>query len=316
MITTTSVFAEEILEGLQQKPKRLFSKYFYDDIGDKLFQEIMKMDEYYLTRSEYEIFSQQKAQILRYIEQTNEPIQLIEFGAGDGLKTKLLLEYLLDKDVDFEYIPIDISASVLDELQDDLKNKWPQLKCNPIASTYFDALAELPSDKKKFVLFLGSNIGNFNSTEALQFINQVNLHLNSGDYFLIGVDLKKDPQLILAAYNDKKGITKAFNLNLLTRINNELGANFDTSAFDHFPTYDPITGDTKSHLISKREQDIYFSKLNETIHFNYAEPIFMEISKKYEIEELEKIAAQTNFKIEQHFFDCKHYYTNTLWKKQ
>lgn len=315
MITTKTSFAEEILKGFNQKPKRLPSKYFYDDIGDKIFQEIMKMEEYYLTRSEYEIFSQQKEQILHFVENTEEPIQLVEFGAGDGLKTKLLLEYLLNKKVDFEYIPIDISSSVLDQLQQSLNNKWPQLKCLPIADTYFDALAQLPSEKKKLVLFLGSNIGNFNLSEASEFIKQVNQNLNSGDYFLLGVDLKKDPRLILAAYNDKQGITKAFNLNLLTRINRELGGNFNIDDFDHFPTYDPLTGETKSHLISKKQQSIYLSEIEETIHFEYAEPIFMEISRKYDIEELENIAEQTNFEVVEHFFDCKHYYTDTLWKK-
>ncbi len=267
-----------------QKPKKLSSKYFYDEKGDKLFQAIMKMDEYYLTNAEYEIFSLQKSQILEPILANKKPFQLIEFGAGNGLKTKLLLEFLVEIKADFEYIPIDISRHVLEELQSDLKTKWPNLICKPKTNTYFEAINDLGSDKTKLVLFVGSNIGNFNLLEAQSFISEVNDNLNSGDYFLIGVDLKKDPELILNAYNDKGGITKAFNLNLLDRINRELDGNFRTENFSHFPTYDPISGETKSFLISKTKQDVQLKKLNKTIEFDYAEPIFMEISKKYDLE--------------------------------
>lgn len=309
-------FSKDILEGLMQKPKRLSSKYFYDEKGDKLFQAIMKMDEYYLTNSEYEIFSLQKDQILQAILTRKNPFQLIEFGAGDGLKTKLLLEFLMEIDADFEYIPIDISSHVLEELESQLKIKWPNLICKPKVSTYFEALHDLRSDKTKLVLFLGSNIGNFNLIEAQEFISNVNENLNSGDYFLLGVDLKKDPRVILSAYNDKGGVTKAFNLNLLDRINRELDGNFRTENFDHFPTYDPVSGETKSFLISKTKQLVELKKLNKTIEFNYAEPIFMEISKKYDLEELEFLASKTNFEFVEHFHDCKHYFVDTLWKKK
>lgn len=311
----TTTFAKEVIEGLKQSPKRLSSKYFYNEKGDQLFQEIMKMEEYYLTRSEYEIFTTQKEKILAPLLRAEKSIQLVEFGAGDGLKTKVLLSYLLEEKIDFEYNPIDISGSVLRELKTSLAKKWPSLICNPIEDTYFDALEKLSSEKQKMVMFLGSNIGNFNLQEAQDFLTQVNDKLNKNDYFLLGVDLKKDPKTILDAYNDKKGVTKAFNLNLLDRINEELGANFDTSQFKHFPTYDPISGETKSHLISNKEQTIYFNELNEEIHFSYAEPIFMEISKKYSVTEIEQLAQQTNFEVIEHFYDCKHYFLNTLWKK-
>ena len=311
-----TTFAKEVLESLSQSPKKLSSKYFYNEKGDKLFQEIMKMDEYYLTKSEYEIFSQQKKEILKELVNSKTPFQMIEFGAGDGLKTKVLLEHLVDKKADFEYIPIDISEDVLIELKDSLKDKWPNLKCRPIVNTYFDALKSLSSDKPKIVLFLGSNIGNFNIIEARKFLQQVNQNLNDGDLILLGVDLKKDPDLILAAYNDKRGITKSFNLNLLLRMNEELGANFNLEHFKHWPTYDPISGETRSHLISMKEQDVIFEKLEKTINFKYAEPIFMEISKKYNLEEIETLSEKTNFEIVEHFYDCKHYFLNSLWRKK
>lgn len=314
--TPSSVFAKEVIEGLCKQPKRLSSKYFYDEKGDKLFQEIMKMEEYYLTKSEYEILSLQKQNILSRLMNEDTSFQLVEFGAGDGLKTKLLLDFLLKKEIDFEYYPIDISEHVLKELEDSLNEQWPKLKCIPIVDTYFNALQKLPSNKKKMVLFLGSNIGNFNLKEARNFLLNLNNNLNQGDYFLLGVDLKKDPELVLSAYNDKQGITKAFNLNLLERMNRELGANFSLEDFSHFPTYDPVSGETKSYLISKKDQTIHFSKLNEEIEFSYSEPIFMEISKKYDLKELKQIAEETNFEIVEHFYDCKHYFLNTLWKKR
>lgn len=309
-------FSKDILAGLTQKPKKLSSKYFYDEKGDKLFQAIMKMDEYYLTNAEYEIFSLQKKAILKTILDTNEPFQIVEFGAGDGLKTKLLIDYLMEIKADFEYLPIDISSSVLNKLQADLKSKWPKLICKPQANTYFEALKNLSSDKIKLVLFLGSNIGNFKLKEAQSFISKVNDNLNAGDYFLMGADLKKDPEIILGAYNDKGGITKAFNLNLLDRINTELDGNFRKEQFQHFPTYDPVSGETKSYLISKASQNVELKKLQKTIHFDYAEPIFMEISKKYSMEELDFIASKTNFEIIEHFHDCKHYFVDTLWRKK
>lgn len=312
----TCTFTQETIEGLNQKPKKLYSKYFYDEQGDKIFQEIMQMEEYYLTRSEYEIFSLQKQAILKRLSQSKDRIQLVEFGAGDGFKTKVLLAYLLKEKIDFEYIPIDISPNVLHELSDSLAQKWPSLICKPIVGTYFDALKQLPSEKKKMVMFLGSNIGNFNEQEASSFLTEVSDNLNPGDYFLLGVDLKKDPALILDAYNDKKGITKAFNLNLLARINKELEANFQLDQFQHYPTYDPITGETKSYLISKKDQEVYIAKADEKITFKYAEPIFMEVSKKYSVEELESLALKSNFEIVEHFFDCKHYFINSLWTKK
>lgn len=311
-----NTFSKEIIEGLSQNPKRLSSKYFYDEKGDKLFQAIMKMDEYYLTNSEFEIFSMQKNQILQHILRSKKPFQLVEFGAGDGLKTKLLLEFLMDLKVDFEYIPIDISAHVLQELESTLKSRWPNLVCNPSVNTYFDALLDLDPNKTKLVLFLGSNIGNFNLKEAEKFISEVNKNLNHGDFFLLGVDLKKDPEIILNAYNDKNGITKAFNLNLLDRINRELDGDFRTEDFGHFPTYNPVSGETRSFLISNKRQTVTLKKTQTTIEFNYAEPIFMEISKKYDLLELETLAHETNFKIVEHFYDCKHYFVDTLWRKK
>lgn len=314
-LSLTTQFEKDILEGLRSKPKYLSSKYFYDERGDKLFQEIMKLEEYYLTRSEYEIFSLQKEAIIDALTIGEEKLQLIEFGAGDGLKSKLLLKELLQREVNFEYVPIDISAHVLEELESSLFEQMPDLQIRTVVDHYFSALKNLNSEHRKVVLFLGSNIGNFYRHEALEFLAAANRYLNEGDYFLLGVDLKKNPETILAAYNDRRGVTKAFNLNLLHRINSTLNSNFDLDQFEHYPTYDPLSGETKSYLISIKEQKVIIDQSNEVIHFDRNEPIFMEVSKKYSVAELEELSKQAGFSVVKHFYDCRHYFVDTLWKK-
>jgi L-histidine Nalpha-methyltransferase len=292
----------------------MYSKYFYDERGDELFQSIMKMDEYYLTAAEYEILSMQKEQLVADMKLMDAPFQLIEFGAGDGYKTKVLLRFLLESELDFEYIPIDISTSVLVQLENSLQEELPDLKVRPIAKDYFSALEDLKSNNiRKVILFLGSNIGNFTKNSAPGFLTQLSDRMNPDDYLLMGVDLKKDPNVILAAYNDKNGITRAFNLNLLNRINQELGGDFDIFNFEHFPIYDPVSGATKSYLISKREQTVCISSLDLQIHFEAGEPIDMEISQKYSIKDLKDLASKSGFNVVKNYFDCKHLFTDTLW---
>lgn len=309
-------FEIDVKSGLSQMPKRLFSKYFYDEIGDKLFQDIMNMEEYYLTNSEFEIFTTQKEQILKEISDHGEPFQLVEFGAGDGLKTKVLLRYFIEQNVDFEYVPIDISSNVLEKLVADLEQEIPQLVVRPQENTYFKALDDLSNDVKKVILFLGGNIGNFTVSEAQEFFTKASQKLNQGDRFFIGVDLKKHPKVILDAYNDKSGITRAFNLNLLHRINREMEADFDVSKFDHYPLYDPSSGETKSYLISQVNQSVYLKSVDQKIDFKAGEEIYMEISKKYGIKELENLANVSGFKIQTNLYDCKHYFIDSVWIKK
>lgn len=308
-------FAEDLRRGLNQKPKRLYSKYFYDEIGDKLFQDIMNMEEYYLTKSEFEIISTQKNEILNEIYQHKEPFQLIEFEAGDGLKTKVLLKYFEQLNVDFEYVPIDISEHVLSQLTADLSKELPNLKVNHQVDTYIGALEKLSKDRRKVILFMGSNVGNFSYNEAIVFLTKISEKLNKGDRLIMGVDLKKHPEKVLAAYNDKNWITRAFNLNLLNRINKEFHSNFDLTKFDHYPTYDPISGETKSYLISQTAQTVFIKDLNMMVELETGEPIFMEISKKYSLKDLEQLAKETGFKINKNLLDCKHYFVDTIWEK-
>ncbi len=306
-------FMEDVHQGLSANKKYLHSKYFYDETGDKLFQEIMQLDEYYLTDEEYAIFQNQKKDILKAF---GDDFSLLEFGAGDGFKTKVLLKYFLDNQVEFNYLPIDISQNVLEILESDLKKDLPHLEVDILVGEYFKALKmeELENHASKIVLLLGSNIGNFKNHDELFFLKELRNSLSMGDRVMIGFDLKKDPNVILNAYNDASGVTEKFNLNLLTRINRELGANFNINQFMHYPIYDPITGECRSFLLSKSNQKVTM-EANETDYtFKKWEPIFMEISRKYDIETIHSLAKQAGFKIVKNFFSERKYYVDTLWK--
>lgn len=307
-------FAKDTIKGLEASQKRLFSKYFYDKKGDKLFQDIMAMPEYYLTNSEFEIFETQKADILEFVQGAD--FDLIELGAGDGTKTKILLEYLVSQAADFQYLPIDISQNALDGLKSDLSVTMPKVKVKPQQGDYFGVLKNLKNigSRRKMVLFLGSNIGNFTKAEAVSFLTEMKTSLAPGDMVLIGSDLKKDPSIIQLAYDDPAGITAAFNLNLLERMNEELGANFDVNQFKHWETYNPTTGETKSHIISKQAQTVYFSHLEKSFDFGAWEAIWVELSQKYNLQELEKLAEDCGFEVVNHFLDKKDYFCDTLWR--
>lgn len=310
-------FAEDVKAGLSQDPKNLPSKYFYDKRGDEIFQAIMKMPEYYLTRSEYEILEINQAELLNIFKNHHGRFNLIEFGAGDGFKTKILLQYFVALQVDFTYIPIDISANVLNLLVQDLKENLPMLKVESICHDYFQALHQLKqtTDRKNVVLFLGSNIGNFSESEAVEFLKRLAENLNPEDLLLIGFDLKKDPRQILEAYYDKAGITRTFNLNLLERINRELGGRFNLELFEHFPLYDPVLGEARSYLISKKQQTVYIEALATSFEFRIWEPIHVEISRKYDLDTVSRYAEKAGFRIKNNFFDQRHYYLNSLWEK-
>lgn len=309
-------FARDVMHGLSDKPKYLSSKYFYDQKGDKLFQQIMELDEYYLTRCEYEILQNHKAEILDEITSKSSSFDLIEFGAGDGKKTKILLEYFLNQAADFHYMPIDISQNALSLLADDLKERLPELPLETLQGEYFEVLSklEVAPDRAKVILFLGSNIGNFLRPVAQEFLAQLAKVLNQGDMLLLGVDLVKEPTLIARAYNDSQGITGVFNKNILARINRELGGNFDLDAFLHYPLYNPLTGTARSFLISKVAQTVSIGKLNAQFHFGAWEPIHTEYSHKYRLDELNELADGSGFETVSNYFDSKGYFTDALWK--
>lgn len=310
----TNQFAHDVLDGLNSNPKTLPSKYFYDKTGDDLFQQIMKLDEYYLTRCEYQILDSYKSDLLHLFCRDTTKFNLVEFGAGDGYKTKVLLESFLKAEATFNYVPIDISANVLNQLETSLKKELPELHVKSIQDDYFRALKRLEnSGTKNVILFLGSNIGNFTKDKADAFLKGLYDGLNEGDMVLIGFDIKKEPGVILDAYNDSKGITAAFNFNLLNRINDELKGNFHLNRFEHFPIYNPMTGTTSSYLVSKQVQTVEI--MDSAIQFDAWEAIHMEISQKYDRRMINNLAGTAGFKIIENFYDEKKYYLNSLWQK-
>ncbi|MCP4457741.1 MAG: L-histidine N(alpha)-methyltransferase [Cytophagales bacterium] len=304
-------FKIDILEGLKANQKRLSSKYFYDAHGDELFQQIMHMDEYYLTQKEHEIFENHKDKILKTISD-GEPFRIIELGAGDGLKTKVLLKHFLESGADFTYTPVDISGNVLAILEKSLKEELPNLNIEAYEGDYFDALAEISeSPEKDVVFFLGSNVGNFSHEGAVSFLTNLRNALKPSDLLFMGVDLKKDPSLILSAYNDAQGITREFNLNLLDRINRELNGNFDRNQFLHYPYYNPHTGECRSYLISRVRQEVTMA--GEAISFRPWEAIFMEISKKYDDMQLDLLARESGFELVKSFYDQESWFVDVVW---
>jgi len=306
-------FADDVLRGLKSTPKQLLSKYFYDSRGSELFAKIMRMPEYYLTDCELEIFEQSAAAILAAFNTVNAGFELIELGAGDGLKTKVLLEYLVNQDTDFKYVPIDISQKAVEGLRQDLKQRLPGLQVDGRVGDYFELLADINGSKRKIVLFLGSTIGNFSELKSIEFLTKLQQVLRPGDQLLIGFDLKKDTNTILLAYNDPHGYTAAFNLNLLSRINRELDADFQLDNFFHKETYDANTGLAKSFLISKKAHKVKLGVLNESIGFQADESIFMERSRKYDLSMIEALAHESGFKQQKYFFDQRKWFVNALW---
>ena len=314
--TAVSRFCQDVHEGLSAEDKCLSSRYFYDEQGDRLFQRIMHMPEYYLTDCEYEIFSERAGDILNELA-IDEKFDLVELGAGDGLKTKILMSYFLEKS-QFEYFPVDISGNVLELLKTSLAKDFPNLKVTPLNYEYFRALEHLNEmdDAPKLILFLGSNIGNFSREKAREFMRHLYETMNAGDQLLCGIDLKKDPETILQAYNDEAGITREFNLNLLSRINRELGGDIDRENFRHYPVYNPQSGECRSYLISLEDQKITLGATGESYFIEQHEAIHMETSRKYSHSEIEDLAHRSGFKVKRHFHDKRHFFTNSLWIKE
>lgn len=310
--TTLSAFAEDVRRGMSSTPKYLLSKYFYDAAGDRLFQKIMEAPEYYLTRAEDEILRSHAAQLADFLGKT--PFDLIELGAGDGLKTRILLEHFLQQNLQFRYLPVDISPNILSHLVQTLNQFWPGLAVMPLEGEYFAALHKMPISKhRKLVLFLGSTIGNMSLDDAQHFLQQLRQELAPGDLVLVGFDLKKDPATILAAYNDSAGVTRDFNHNHLLRINRELGGNFDPTTFLHWPVYNPINGYTKSYLLSTIAQSVYIEALDLRVEFTAWEPIDMELSKKFDFLEIGTLAKAAQLKLLTYFQDQKQYFTDALF---
>lgn len=310
-----NTFAKDIHKGLSAPLKHISSKYFYDDIGSGIFQEIMKMPEYYPTACEFEILSMQGSEIIQKLD-FNAPFNIVEFGAGDGIKTRQLLKKLVETNVDFSYVPIDISKKAIEALEANMLEHLPDLKIRPMIGNYFSMIEELShSGVPSLFLFLGGNIGNYEVHEVNSLLASFNQCMKTGDKLLTGFDLQKNPSTIRYAYDDPKGITKAFNINLLHRINRELGGNFKTSQFDFYSFYNPVNGEVRSYLVSLVKQKVHIQRTDKCYDFEQNELIRTELSKKCTLPEIENSASANGFTVMEHFLDCKHYFTDSLWVK-
>jgi L-histidine Nalpha-methyltransferase len=315
MIAKAKIKDLDLISGLFAKNKYISSKYFYDEAGSQLFKQITDLPEYYPTRCESEILEKYKNQIFSFL--SDSEFDVIELGSGDGRKTKILLKEFLNKQSRFKYIPIDISGGSIRELEEKFRQELPGLKFSGIEGDYFNGLNYLCelSAKKRLILFLGSNIGNYTPIEAGLFLSKLHKSLNPGDFALIGFDLLKDEPVLKNAYSDAAGVTAKFNLNLLSRINREFDADFELSGFEHYAYYEPVSRTMKSYLLSKKEQIVNIAGIDQQIVFKYMEPIYTEDSRKFDLQEIIEITADAGFEMCRYFLDEKGYFCDALVKR-
>lgn len=312
----TTPFARDVKAGLARPRKSIPSSYFYDARGSELFERITTLDEYYLTRCERAILQERGAEIAQ--QMPDRPYRLIELGAGDGHKTRVLLQHLLAAGQAITYLPIDICAPSVERLVREVERTCSsqQLRVQGMAADYFDALASLRLTRHEpsVVLFLGSSIGNMTAFEAQAFLTQVRLLLNPGDRMLIGFDLKKPLAVLQAAYDDRAGVTREFNFNLLDRINGELDGEFDRHHFTHYARYNFRRHCMESWLVSDRRQQVAIPRAGCIARFQAGEGMLLERSHKYDRRSIERLAQAAGFAVKQHFVDAQRYFVDSLWQ--
>jgi len=291
-------FRAAIVAGLSQPQKRILSKYFYDERGSRLFEQITQLPEYYPTRTETALL---RAHAAEFAELIGPHASLVEFGSGSSTKVRILLDAL---EAPSAYVPIDISRDHLIGSAKDLAEAYPDLMVVPIAADYTKPLKlpEIASELVRIGFFSGSTIGNFLYTEAVDFLRIAATELGTDNGLLIGVDLKKDEAILHAAYNDAAGITAKFNLNILRHINRELDADFDLDGFSHDARWRPEVGRVEMHLVSKRSQTVLVG--GQELDFAEAESIHTEDSHKYTVEEFHALAAEAGWRAFRHWTDA------------
>ncbi len=297
-------FLAEVLIGLRKPQKELPSKYFYDERGSQLFERICELKEYYIPSIEASIM---RAHIKEMVELIGPHVLVIEHGCGNCEKVHFLMDRLHDP---VAFIPIDISKEQLLQVAKELDSIYPQLQVLPVCADYTSSF-ELPiakqESKRTVVYFPGSTISNFDPIPAKHFLEHVANLCGSDGALLIGVDLKKDPAVLHNAYNDSEGVTAAFNLNLLERINRELDCDFQLDAFEHYAFYNPRESRVEMHLISQRRQVVHID--GETISFSKGESIWTESSYKYNLDEFEQMAAVAGFRVERVWVDERQWFS-------
>lgn len=295
----TGQFLADVLIGLSRTQKSIPSKYFYDEKGSQLFDQICDLDEYYPTRTEIRIMQQH---IDEMVEVLGPEVLLVEYGSGSSLKTRILLQ---EMDQLAGYVPIDISKEHLYQSAAQIKNDFPGLKVYPVHADYsaeFTVPLDIASYGRKVVYFPGSTIGNFNLMEAEAFLKRIGRVVGKGGGLLIGVDLRKDVEILEAAYNDRQQVTAEFNLNLLERINRELDANFNLACFEHKAIFNEKEGRIEMHLVSKIDQQVTIGE--QVFSFKAGESIHTENSYKYTLTQFAALARCADLKVERLWTDA------------
>ena len=304
-------FADEVRAGLTAEPKTLPTKYLYDDLGSALFEVICLLPEYYLTRTEASILRANADDIIGAVDGT---LEIVELGSGSATKTRVLLDAALTRQGSLRYSPIDISKSALDATVEALHAEYPAIEVRPYQTEYFDGLATFSRNgvARALVLFLGSNIGNFDAADAQRTLRAVRTAIQPGDALLLGADMKKETAVIEAAYNDALGVTAAFNKNLLVRVNRELGGHFDLPAFAHHAFYDAAKGRIEMHLRALGSQRVAIDALEMQVAFADGETIHTESSYKYDAGEISALAAASGFRLARTWSDRSASFTSNL----
>ena len=311
--STTATFAEEIRNTLQHSKKSISPKFFYDESGSKLFDEICLLPEYYPYNAETEILDKIEQKLLPYL---SEEFHLVELGSGSSVKTRLLIDVLLKSQKHLQYFPIDISE-ILDQSAKNLCKDYPNLSVTGVVDTFENGLdfIENYDDRPNLITFLGSSFGNFDKSNGITFLKKISSLMKSSDLFLIGLDLKKDQKILHNAYNDAQNTTAKFNLNVLKRINAELGANFDIEKFEHHAIYNEEKGRIEMYLRSLSEQSVSIPKSELSINLLKDELIHTENSHKFSVNQIESILQDTNLEKLEIWFDSRNYFALVLAKK-
>ncbi|MCC0179695.1 L-histidine N(alpha)-methyltransferase [Waterburya agarophytonicola K14] len=313
--------AKDVISGLKNNPKSIPARYFYDQKGSQLFEQICALPEYYPTRTEASILEEYGVEII----ELTKAIELVELGSGSSTKTRFLLDGYRDLDSPLYYTPIDFSGSMLQTTANNLLEEYPQLKIQGKVATYDRALKQLSTYYlgKRTIIFLGSSIGNFDKKECDRFIQRVTNALKPGDYFLLGIDLyaqryplgQKPVEILEAAYNDAQGITAAFNLNMLQHLNDRFQGNFNLDLFKHEAIYNTEQNQIEMYLISQASQSVNLKSLDLTIELKQEEKILTEISRKFDLQSMKEYLSKNQLNLVQTYSDSQQWFGLLLCQK-
>jgi dimethylhistidine N-methyltransferase len=310
----TTTFADDVRRGLTSMPKSIPPRHFYDALGSALFGAICNLPEYYVTRAEESVLQTHASDI---VQTFGGPLRLVELGSGESRKTRLLIEAALARQRALDYLPIDIDASVLQLAAKHLLVEYPSLSIQATCCDFehaADAIRSHPAPPgvRTIVLFLGSTIGNLDEVDAVSMLSSIRSALVPGDALFLGADLKKPRKVLEPAYDDALGVTAAFNLNLLARINRELGGNFRLDQFAHLAFYDEARGRIEMHLAARDAQTVRIDSLGMLVNFAHGETIHTENSYKYEPRDIETIASRSGFGIRKFWTDSQRWFADFL----